>query len=213
VTGNGLFVQFLIISPLLLVSLVAHELAHGWTAWKLGDPTAKAHGRLTLNPIAHLDLWGTVMLAITFLGSGGRFFFGWAKPVPVVPGFFKDPPRGMMIVSAAGPLTNYLLAVASAGLIWITYSWSLWLAQALYYLFVLNVILGTLNLLPLPGLDGWKVVGGFLPRRQYVWWMSLDRYVVFVWAGLFLVMVARPAVFNATFGTVLGWWYTILPGG
>ena len=72
-TDNGLFVQFLIISPLLLVSLVLHELAHGWVAWKLGDPTAKLHGRLTLNPLKHLDTWGTVMLAVTFLGSGGQF--------------------------------------------------------------------------------------------------------------------------------------------
>jgi Zn-dependent protease len=105
-TDKGLIVQFLIVSPLLLVSLVLHELAHGWVAWKLGDPTARAHGRLTLNPVKHLDTWGTIMLAVTFIGSQGSFFFGWAKPVPVDPRYFKDPQRGMMLVGAAGPAAN-----------------------------------------------------------------------------------------------------------
>ena len=112
---NELLVQFLIISPLLIVSLVLHELSHGWAAYLLGDPTAKAHGRLSLNPIRHLDLLGTGMLAVTFLLSGGTFFFGWAKPVPVDPRFFKDGQRGMAWVGAAGPATNFVLAFASVG--------------------------------------------------------------------------------------------------
>ena len=212
-TGNGLIVQFLIISPLLLVSLVLHELAHGWVAWKLGDPTAKAHGRLTLNPLKHLDTWGTVMLAVSFLGSGGRFFFGWAKPVPVDPRHFKDGQRGMMLVGAAGPITNYLMALVAAGLIWVTYTWSMWLAQTLYILFALNVILGTLNLIPIPPLDGSRVLGGFLPREQWARWMQLDRWGNYVFLGLFVVLVAFPAVFDATFGAVLGLAYHLLPGG
>ncbi len=212
-TDNGLFVQFLIISPLLLVSLVLHELAHGWVAWKLGDPTAKLHGRLTLNPLKHLDTWGTVMLAVTFLGSGGRFFFGWAKPVPISPQYFKDPQRGMMLVGAAGPLTNYLLALVAAGLIWLTYTWSMWLAQTLYILFALNVILGTLNLIPIPPLDGSRVVGGFLPREAYARWVSFDRYGNYVFVGLFFVMIAFPRVFNDTIGAVLEWSFALLPGG
>jgi Zn-dependent protease len=213
VTGNGLIVQFLIISPLLLVSLVLHELAHGWVAWKLGDPTAKLHGRLSLNPIRHLDTWGTVMLAVTFLGSGGRFFFGWAKPVPVDPRYFKDPQRGMMLVGAAGPATNYLLALVAAGLIWLTYTWSMWLAQTLYILFALNVILGTLNLIPIPPLDGSRVLGGFLPREAYARWVTYDRYGNFVFMGLFFVMIAFPVVFNDTLGVVLDWAFRLLPGG
>jgi len=212
-TDNGLFVQFLIVSPLLLVSLVLHELAHGWVAWKLGDPTAKAHGRLTLNPLKHLDIWGTVMLAVTFLGSGGRFFFGWAKPVPVDTRYFKDPQRGMMLVGAAGPLTNYLLALVAAGLIWLTYTWSMWLAQTLYIFFALNVILGTLNLIPIPPLDGSRVLGGFLPREAYLRWVTYDRYGNFVFMGLFVVMIAFPTVFNDTIGAVLEWSLRILPGG
>jgi len=212
-TDNGLVVQFLIISPLLLVSLVLHELAHGWVAWKLGDSTAKAHGRLTLNPLKHLDTWGTVMLAVTFLGSGGRFFFGWAKPVPISPWHFTDPQRGMMLVGAAGPITNYLLALVAAGLIWLTYTWSPWLAQALSILFALNVILGTINLIPIPPLDGSRVVGGFLPREAYARWVTYDQYGNYVFMGLFVVMIAFPVVFNDTIGAVLEWSYRLLPGG
>jgi Zn-dependent protease len=212
-TDNGLFIQFLIISPLLLVSLVLHELAHGWVAWRLGDPTAKEHGRLTLNPVKHLDTWGTVMLAVTFLGSGGRFFFGWAKPVPISPWHFKDPQRGMMLVGAAGPVTNYLLALAAAGLIWLTYTWSPWLAQTLSILFALNVILGTINLIPIPPLDGSRVLGGFLPREAYARWATYDRYGNYVFMGLLVVMLAAPQVFQATIGRVLDWAYLLLPGG
>jgi Zn-dependent protease len=178
VTGidSGLLVQFLIISPLLIVSLVLHELAHGWVAHLLGDPTAKAHGRLSLNPIRHMDTWGTVMLAASFLLSQGTFFFGWAKPVPVDPRFFKDGQRGMAWVGAAGPLTNYAIALAAVGAIWLTYTWSLYVAQLFYTLMALNVILGTLNLIPLPPLDGSRVVGGFLPREAYRHWAALDKY-------------------------------------
>ena len=211
--GNGLFVQFLLISPLLLVSLVLHELAHGWAAWKLGDPTAKAAGRLTLNPLKHLDTWGTIMLAVTFLGSGGRFFMGWAKPVPIAPWHFKDPQRGMMLVGLAGPVTNIVLALAAAGLVWATYTWSLFLAQMFLMLFVLNVILATLNLIPIPPLDGSRVLGGFLPKKQWVRWMQLDRWGNMVFFGLFVVLVAFPAVFDATFGAVLTLAYHLLPGG
>ena len=212
-TGNDLFLRFLVTLPLLLLSLVIHELAHGWVAWKLGDPTAKLHGRLTLNPLKHLDTWGTVMLAVTFLGSGGRFFFGWAKPVPISPWHFKDPQRGMMLVGAAGPLTNYLLALVAAGLIWLTHTWSQWLAQTLYILFALNVILGTINLIPVPPLDGSRVLGGFLPREAYARWVTYDRYGNYVFMGLFVVMIAFPAVFNDTIGAVLEWSFNLLPGG
>jgi len=210
-TDNGLVVQFLIVSPLLLVSLVLHELAHGWVAWKLGDPTAKLHGRLTLNPLKHLDTWGTVMLAVTFLGSGGRFFFGWAKPVPISPWHFKDPQRGMMLVGAAGPLTNYLLALVAAGLIWLTYTRSAFITETLYILFALNVILGTLNLIPIPPLDGSRVLGGFLPRAAYRRWLTYDRYGNYVFLGLFVVLIASPGLFNATFGAVLRLWLNLLP--
>ena len=212
-TGNDLLLRFLVTLPLLLVSLVMHELAHGWAAWRLGDPTAKLHGRLTLNPIKHLDVWGTVALVVTFVGSGGTFFFGWAKPVPVDPRYFKDPQRGMMLVGAAGPAANFALALMAAGLVWLTYTWSLFVAQALALAFVLNVVLGVLNLVPIPPLDGSRVVGGFLPRDLYVRWVDLDRYGNYVFMGLLVIMLAAPQVFEATIGRVLDWSYALLPGG
>lgn len=210
---GGLLLEFLLVSPLLLVSLVLHELAHGWVAYLLGDPTAKAHGRLTLNPVDHLDTWGTVMLVVTFLGSGGAFFFGWAKPVPVDPRYFRDGQRGMALVGAAGPLTNYLLAVAAAGLIWLVHTRSMFLLEMCWMLFVLNVILGTLNLIPIPPLDGSRVVGGFLPRTAYRRWAELDRYGNFVFLGLFMLMLLVPGFYQATFGRVLRLFTLLLPGG
>ena len=211
--NSDLVSSFLLISPLLLVSLVLHELAHGWVAWKLGDPTAKLHGRLTLNPLKHLDPWGTVMLAVTFFGSGGTFFFGWAKPVPVDPRYFKDGQRGMMWVGLAGPVVNYALALVATGAIWLTYTWSAVVTEALYMLLVLNVILGTLNLIPIPPLDGSRVLGGFLPREAYKRWVTYDRYGNYVFLGLFVVLVSFPKLFDATFGAVLQWWSLLLPGG
>jgi Zn-dependent protease len=213
VNDSGLIVQFLIISPLLVVSLVLHELAHGWAAYLLGDPTAKAHGRLSLNPVRHMDTWGTVMLAGSYLLSGGTFFFGWAKPVPVDPRFFKDGQRGMAWVGAAGPATNFAVAFAAVGLIWLTYTWSLYVAQLFVTLLVLNVILGTLNLIPIPPLDGSRVLGGFLPRDAYRHWASLDRYGNYVFILLFVLIWQVPAFFDVTFGAVLSLFARLLPGG
>lgn len=212
-TGNDLFLRFLVTLPLLLLSLVVHELAHGWVAWKLGDPTAKLNGRLTLNPLRQLDAWGTVALVVTFVGSGGSFFFGWAKPVPISPWHFKDPQRGMMLVGAAGPAANFALALVAAGLVWLTYTWSLFAAQALALAFLLNVVLGVINLIPVPPLDGSRVVGGFLPHDAYLRWVDLDRYGNYVFMGLLVVMLAAPQVFQSTIGRVLDWAYLLLPGG
>jgi len=212
-TENALLVRFIITLPLLLVSLVIHELAHGWVAWKLGDPTAKQHGRLTLNPVRHLDVWGSIMLVVTFLGSGGTFFFGWAKPVPISPWHFKDPQRGMMLVGLAGPVANVALALVAAGLVWLTYPWSPFVAQALALAFVLNVVLGALNLVPIPPLDGSRVVGGLLPRDLYLRWAALDRYGNYVFLGLVVLMLTVPQVFGATIGALLQWSFRLLPGG
>jgi Zn-dependent protease len=213
---SSLIIQFLIISPLLIVSLVLHELAHGWVAYLLGDPTAKAHGRLTLNPIAHMDLFGTLMLAATFLLSGGTAFLGWAKPVPVDPRFFKDGQRGMAWVGAAGPLTNYLVALVAVVAIALTYTHSTYVAQLFVKLLVLNVILGTINLIPVPPLDGSRVLGGFLPRSAYKHWAALDRYGAYTFVLLFVVIWQVPGFYDATIGTVLdlyGRLLVLLTGG
>jgi Zn-dependent protease len=199
---------------LLLVSLVAHELAHGWAAARLGDPTAREQGRLSWNPIRQLDPWGTAVLVLTFLGSaasGHAFFFGWARPVPISPWRFKDPQRGMMLVGAAGPAANVGLALASAAGVWLTYQPFPLLGDVFTLAFVLNVILATLNLVPIPPLDGSRIVGGLLPRSLWPRWMSLDRFGNMVFIALFVVLVARPEVFTATIGRVLDWAYGLLP--
>jgi len=211
VSDSSLLVQFLIVSPLLIVSLVLHELAHGWVAFLLGDPTAKLNGRLTLNPIAHMDTWGTVMLAASFLLSRGTAFLGWAKPVPVDPRHFKDGQRGMAWVGAAGPLTNFAMAFVAVGLIWLTYSWSLYAARLFLWLLVLNVILGTLNLIPVPPLDGSRVLGGFLPRQAYRHWVALDKYGTYTFILLFIVIWQVPAFYDATIGNVLNLFIKLLP--
>ncbi len=210
-TDANLIVQFLIISPLLIISLVLHELAHGWVAYLLGDPTAKAYGRLSLNPVRHMDTWGTLMLAGSYLLSHGTAFLGWAKPVPVDPRHFKDGQRGMAWVGVAGPLTNFAVAFAAVGLIWLTYTRSIYVAKLFVELLLLNVILGTLNLIPVPPLDGSRVLGGFLPRKAYRHWVALDRYGTYTFILLFLVIWRVPAFYNATIGAVLNLFVKLLP--
>lgn len=169
--------EFAVMIPPLLLALTAHEYAHAWTANKLGDPTARAQGRLTMNPLVHLDPVGT--LALLF------FRFGWAKPVPVNHLYFDHPRRGLMWVALAGPLTNLGLAAASAlvrriigvlradpGLFW--------LIEPLHFMLVasveLNVILAIFNIIPIPPLDGSRVLSGLLPPRQAATYASLEPY-------------------------------------
>lgn len=212
--SDQLLRQFLYTLPFLLLSLVAHELAHGWVAWKLGDPTAKSQGRLTLNPLKQLDTWGSAMLFLTFLGSNGTFFFGWAKPVPIGPWHFKDPQRGMMLVGAAGPAANVLLAGLAAGAAWLLYpSASNAVLDAVNLTFALNVILAAFNMIPIPPLDGSRVLGGLLPAAAYRQWVGLDRYGNYVMLGLLVLIVAVPGLFGNTIGAVLDAAYGLMPWG
>lgn len=209
--STDLLLAFVIVLPLLLVSLVVHELAHGWAALRLGDSTARQQGRLSLNPLRQLDPWGTAVLVVSFLGSGGSFFFGWARPVPISPWRFKDPQRGMMVVGAAGPAANVALALLSAAGVWLTYEPVPFLADVLALSFSLNVVLALLNLVPIPPLDGSRVVGGLLPRSLWMKWMALDRFGNSVFLVLVVVLVAAPEVFSATIGAALDWAWRLLP--
>lgn len=202
--SRELLIAFVLVLPLLLSSLVAHELAHGWAAARLGDGTARALGRLSLNPLRHLDPLGTAVLVLTFVGSGGAFFFGWARPVPVDPRRFADPQRGMMAVGAAGPAANVGLALLAAGAARLVSGVPLvWDLVALTY--VLNVVLAVINLVPLPPLDGSRIVGGLLPRALWPRWMALDRYGSYLMILVLVVLVGRPGVFAVTVGAVLDW--------
>jgi Zn-dependent protease len=176
---------FLLLAPVFIVSLTLHELAHGLAAYKLGDRTAKDQGRLTLNPIAHMDPLGSLILALTYFG--GSFLFGWAKPVPVDPRNLRTSPQvGMALVGAAGPATNFLIALVAGG-VWAHNELSGDTAKIVAYAITVNVILGVFNLFPIPPLDGSRVIGGFMPRDVYARWAALDQYGMFAVFGLFFI--------------------------
>jgi Zn-dependent protease len=205
---SGRWLDLLYLLPILLISLTVHELAHGWIAYRLGDPTAKSRGRLTVNPLKHLDPLGTTMFVVTFLVSG--FVFGWAKPIPVSPYYFRNRQRGMAIVGAAGPAANFLMAVLFGLVLRLVYPGlaedasrvDVAIVDVLFMFVQINIVLGVFNLIPIPPLDGSRVLGGFLPRGAYQKWVAVDRYGVYI---LLVVIVAfqRP-FFSLIGGAVTG---------
>ena len=167
---------FIILAVLLLYSVIMHEVAHGWVAYLFGDDTAMRSGRLSLNPISHLDPIGTIMLLIVG--------FGWAKPVPVDYSRLRNFRLGLISVSLAGCLVNILIAIAALFLLRLSTIGSNPLAVSLLSLVArINIILGALNLIPIPPLDGSKILMGFLPRSGQIALARLDRY------GLFLLII------------------------
>jgi Zn-dependent protease len=174
---------FLYLAPVIIASLVLHELAHAYVATRLGDPTPREHGRLTLNPIPHLDPLGTLMFGLTYFIS--PFIFGWAKPVLVQPGYFRRPQQQMALVAVAGPATNFLIALVCAAILFhaeIALYSDLFSVLALTY--EVNVVLGIFNLIPIPPLDGSRIVGAFMNRATYERWSALDAYGMFVIFGV-----------------------------
>ena len=180
--------------PAVLLSLSFHEFSHGYVAFKLGDPTAKQAGRLTLNPLAHIDPLGTLCMLI--------FRFGWAKPVPVNVMYFKDRKKGMAITAAAGPISNLLLAFLCLLLfvpVLVYAGWTAvgsYAANFLYIMVMINVGLAVFNLLPFSPLDGSKILYAVLPNKIYFSIMRYERYfqpVLFLllWTGL----LSRPISF------------------
>jgi Zn-dependent protease len=175
---------FLLLLPIVLASLTLHELAHAWVAWRLGDPTAKDQGRLTLNPLVHLDPLGTLMFVLTALLAG--LPFGWARPVPVNPRYFRRAKEGMAIVAAAGPATNFALALVCIAVIRHV-ELSQQAFEVLEQAWIVNVVLGLFNLIPVPPLDGSRIVGAVMDDAIYARWIRLDQVGMLVVFGAFFL--------------------------
>jgi len=175
---------FLFVLPIVLASLTLHELAHAWVAWRLGDPTAKREGRLTLNPLVHIDPLGTLMFVVTALVAG--LPFGWARPVPVNPNYFRRPKEGMAIVAVAGPLMNFAVALVCLALLR-HLDVSQGTFDVLRQAWIINVVLGIFNLIPVPPLDGSRVIGVLMDNATYARWVSFDQYGMLIVFGLFIV--------------------------
>ena len=168
----------------LFMAIVPHEVAHGYVAWKLGDPTARRANRLTLNPLAHIDLFGSILLPAMLMFMHSPVLFGWAKPVPFNPWYFRDPRRGIMLVGAAGPITNFAMAILSALLFRLIGPVSGLFALFLAYLCITNIVLGVFNLIPIPPLDGSRVVMGLLPEDMVGPYQRLEPFGFIIIIGL-----------------------------
>jgi len=174
-----------ILIAILFVSITFHEYAHGWMASKLGDPTPKQSGRLSLNPLVHIDPFGTIILPIILLVvstrlTGQPFAIGYAKPVPINPYHFKNPKKGTALVGLAGPSMNILIAILLALLVRIGFPL---FVEAMVLAIMLNLLLAIFNLMPIPPLDGSRILNAFLPTNIAKTYRKIEPY------GFFIIMV------------------------
>ena len=191
-------------APAILAAIVFHEMAHGWASYWLGDPTPKEDGRLSIAPWKHLDPVGILCMIL--------FHFGWARPVQVRPQYYKNPKLGMAVTAVAGPLANFLLAFAASGLyVWmfkadlrgsafLNTAVGAYLMELVGFLVSINIGLGVFNLIPIPPLDGAKVLGAVLPERLYFRIMPYERY-----GTILLVALLYIGVLDGPLGTARAW--------
>jgi Zn-dependent protease len=199
----GLFSQLVI----LFFSVILHEVAHGKAAEWCGDGTARERGRLTFNPMPHIDPMGTVILPLMLAVTHSPVMFGWAKPVPINPMRFRNPKRDIAIVGAAGPLSNLALATFSGTVFkLLAPAWGMGhpVVNFLLYAAAINVVLLVFNLIPLPPLDGSRVVMGLLPGHLAVRYARLERYG-FILIFLLLFLGLNRWVISPVVGLILRW--------
>jgi Zn-dependent protease len=214
--------KIIVMAPPLIFAIVLHEVAHGWVANKLGDHTARDMGRLTLNPISHIDLFGTIVMPLLlFVLTNGKMVFGYAKPVPINPYNFRNPKKGMALSSLAGPGVNMIMAVSFAFLLRVgmpvlegvlskqAVQWfALPLSLMLGYGVVINVVLAVLNMIPIPPLDGSRVVYWLMPDKQAAAYYRLEPY-----GTLILMLLIALGVLGRIMTPVIRPILTLLLGG
>ena len=214
---DDLLPRVIVVAIMLLVGFPVHEFAHALAAYRLGDSTAKLFGRLTLNPIAHFDPLGGILLAVSFIGTG--FGFGWAKPTPVSPANLAGGRRGEAIVAAAGPLSNLILAaMAALPLRYILANPELqaqvpfMVIEVLYFFILINLLLMIFNLLPIPPLDGSKVLFAFLPPRLSWQWRPILEQYGFVLLLLLFLLPPGDAIGSRVLSPILDAFLSLLVG-
>lgn len=202
--------ELAIVAIPLLAGITFHEVAHGYVAYRFGDPTAKNAGRLTLNPLKHLDPVGTLVLVVTRM-------IGWAKPVPINPAYFENPRKGIFWVSLAGPAANFALAMV----FYLLFNFFMFMQTVMtggyadsvlgpailicFYGIIINIILGIFNLFPIPPLDGSKMLATFLPGRLAGQYMSLEKF-----GFIILILLIFLGVFRTLFVNVIDFVYRVV---
>jgi Zn-dependent protease len=193
----------------LLISVVIHEVSHGLMANHLGDPTAKYAGRLNLNPMKHLDLWGSFLIPLSLIIIGSPFLFGYAKPVPYNPNNLKNKKYGPAMVAAAGPLSNLVIALFfGLALRFIPIDSSLYLNNLInifIYIVILNLVLAVFNSIPIPPLDGSKIISAVLPYKYQTLIAGMERY------GMILVLFFVFFIFQYLY-PVIFWLFKLIAG-
>jgi len=226
------FISLITWLPGLAIGVILHEYAHGYIAFKSGDPTAKNYGRLTVNPVAHIDLFGSILLPVLLILLNSSIIFGYAKPVPINPGYFNDYRKGMRYTSLAGPVTNLLVAFA-AGLVYGLFFWLVFRLSGGFYdtstagfqafnifnqllqnTIYINIFLAIFNFLPIPPLDGSKILASFLPDNAMYRFLAIGRFgflfiFIFLFLGGRIFWTVISPVFNFLYNMAT-WWQFLM---